>query len=37
MCIQIADREFFPEVNKIFDLKFHDKMKVNHKDDRTIV
>lgn len=34
--IQKAERDFFPETNVIFKLKFHDKayeLKVNHKDD----
>jgi len=34
--IQKADRDFFPDANVIFKLKFHDKtyeLKVNHKDD----
>jgi len=31
-----ADRDFFPPTDKIFKLKFHDKvydLKINHKDD----
>ena len=34
--IQKAARDFFPEVHKIFQLKFHGhiyEMKINHKDD----
>lgn len=34
--ITIEDRDFFPPTDKIFKLKFHDKvydMKVNHKGD----
>ena len=34
--IHKAERDFFPEADKVFKLKFHDKtyeLKVNHKDD----
>lgn len=34
--VQKADREFFPDSDVVFKLKFHDKtydLKVNHKDD----